>query len=272
MLRVRRSGYYRWLEKSRKTAEQLVEEKREIKLVEDAFEASDRIFGYRNITRELKKKGIEISEYKVRRLMRENGLYPELAVKFRPQRNGKSDGRYCEDRVKQNFRPKEKNKVWAGDITYIKTNVGWVYLAVVMDLYNREIIGYELSKKIDTQLVKTALGNAIGRRGKSEGLIFHSDRGCQYASKGYQQMLEEKGMEGSMSRPGCPYDNSCVESFFASMKKEKIYRRRYETLEDVKKDVFWYIEMFYNRKRRHSVLEYMTPVEYLQAHDKEEVA
>ena len=85
-------------------------------------------------------------------------------------------------------------------------------------------------------------------------------------------MLEEKGMEGIMSRPGCPYDNSCEESFFASMKKEKIYRRRYETLEDVKKDVFWYIEMFYNRKRRHSVLEYMTPMEYLQAHDKEEVA
>ncbi len=107
-----------------------------------------------------------------------------------------------------------------------------------------------------------ALGNAIGRRGRSKDLIFHSDRGCQYSSKRYQEMLEKNGMEGSMSKAGCPYDNSCVESFFASLKKEKIYRREYDTIEDVKKDVFWYIEIFYNRKRRHSTLGYLTPVEY----------
>lgn len=150
--------------------------------------------------------------------------------------------------------------------------MGWVYLAVVIDLFNREIIGYDLGKKIDSQLVKNALGNAIGRRGIKEGLIFHSDRGCQYASKGYQEMLKEKKMQGSMSRPGCPYDNSCVESFFASLKKEKIYRREYATMEEVKKDVFWYIEMFYNRKRRHSTLKYMTPIEYLRKYDEIGVA
>jgi putative transposase len=150
--------------------------------------------------------------------------------------------------------------------------VGWVYLAVVIDLFNREIIGYDLGKKIDSQLVKNALGNAIGRRGIKEGLIFHSDRGCQYASKRYQEMLKEKKMQGSMIRPGCPYDNSCVESFFASLKKEKIYRREYATMKEVKKDVFWYIEMFYNRKRRHSTLKYMTPIEYLRKYDEIGVA
>ena len=107
-----------------------------------------------------------------------------------------------------------------------------------------------------------ALGNAIGRRGRNKELIFHSDRGCQYSSKRYQEMLKNNGLVGSMSKAGCPYDNSCVESFFASLKKEKIYRREYDTIEKVKKDVFWYIEIFYNRKRRHSTLGYLTPVEY----------
>lgn len=156
-------------------------EKYEIEKIESIFEESDRIWEYRNITKELKSQGIEISEYRVRRLMRENGFYPELAVKFKPQRNGKTDGRYCENMVKQEFKVAEKNRVWAGDITYIKTSVGWVYLAVVLELFNREVIGYDIGKKIDTQLVKNALGNAIGRRGIKEGLIFHSDRGCREA-------------------------------------------------------------------------------------------
>ncbi len=272
VLRVKRSSYYRWLSSQKKRCMREEEEKRDIERIEAVFEESDRIWGYRNITKELQSRGMEISEYRVRRLMKENGFYPELAVKFKPQRNGKKDGRYYENKVNQEFKVKEKNKVWAGDITYIKTKVGWVYLAVVIDLFNREIIGYDLGKKIDSQLVKNALGNAIGRRGIKEGLIFHSDRGCQYASKGYQEMLKEKKMQGSMSRPGCPYDNSCVESFFASLKKEKIYRREYATMEEVKKDIFWYIEIFYNRKRRHSTLKYMTPIEYLRKYDEIGVA
>lgn len=272
VLGVKRSSYYSWCKSQVRREERLFKEKNDIKEIEKVFEASDRIWGYRNITRELQGKGLEISEYRVRRLMRENGLYPELAVKFKPQRNGKSDGRYCEDKVKQSFTIPEKNRVWAGDITYIKTSIGWVYLAVVIDLFNREVIGYDISKRIDTQLVKNALGNAIGRRGICEGLIFHSDRGCQYSSNSYQDMLKENRMEGSMSRPGCPYDNSCVESFFASLKKEKIYRRKYDTMEEVKRDIFWYVEVFYNRKRRHSSLQYMTPVEYLHKYDENRTA
>ena len=106
--------------------------------------------------------------------------------------------------------------IWVGDITYIKTQIGWVYLAAVIDLYNREVIGYSISKKIDTELVKQALSNAIARQGKEDGLIFHSDRGCQYSRKGYHKMLDEYEITGSMSRPECPYDNYCMESFFAT--------------------------------------------------------
>ena len=147
-----------------------------------------------------------------------------------------------------------------------------MYLAAVLDLSNREVIGYALSKKIDTELVKKALENAIGKRGMKKGLVFHSDRGSQYASKGYQRMLEENGIRGSMSRAGCPYDNSCMESFFATLKKERIYRRKYDTLEEVTKDMFRYIEIFYNRKRLHSVLGYMSPVDYRIKYDGERAA
>ena len=262
VLEVNRRNYYKWVKRNEKKKLNDQKELEEIKMIEKIHKESDKIYGYRNITIEMRKRGIEIGEYRVRRLMRENGIYAEIAVKYKPQRNGKSDGRYYENEVKQNFKVDKINKVWAGDITYIKTSVGWVYLAIVMDLYNREIIGYEIGKKIDAELVQRALGNAIGRRGMSKDLIFHSDRGSQYASKKYQTMLEENEIKGSMSRGGCPYDNSCVESFFASLKKEKIYRRKYDTIEDVKKDVFWYIEIFYNRKRRHSTLGYKTPVEY----------
>lgn len=174
--------------------------------------------------------------------------------------------------MKQNFKAGKKNEIWVGDITYIKTSIGWVYLAVVLDLFSREVIGCSISKKIDSELVKSALGNAIARNGTRENMIFHSDRGCQYTCKGYYELLENNRIKGSMSRPGCPYDNSCAESFFATLKKECIYRKNYSTIEDIKRDMFRYIELFYNRKRIHSVLGYLSPVEYRIKYDAEKVA
>ena len=158
--------------------------------------------------------------------------------------------------------PNRFNTVWAGDITYIPTNLGWVYLAAVLDMKNKEVLGYEVSRNIDSELCKRALSNALALRGKHEGLIFHSDRGSPYSSRAYKRMLQENGIEGSMSAPGCPYDNSCVESFFATLKKELIFRRKYATIEEVKTDLYRYIELFYNRKRLHSTLGYMSPVAY----------
>ena len=129
-----------------------------------------------------------------------------------------------------------------------------------------------MHRETGVSLGKKALGNAIGRQGVKEGLLFHSDRGSQYASKGYEKMLKENGIKGSMSRPGYPYDNSCMESFFATLKKERVYRRNYDTMEEVRQDMFRYIELFYNRKRLHSVLGYMSPVEYRLKYDVEKVA
>ena len=265
-------NYYRWknYQKGRKAQEE--EYQAQVKLVEQVFEASDRTYGYRTIMAELNANGIEFSEYRIRKIMRENGFYQETRTKYRPYRTGKTDGRYKPNIVLQQFHQEAPNQVWAGDITYIQTNIGWVYLAVVIDLFNREVIGYSIGKKINAELARSALGNAIAHYGVKEGLIFHSDRGAQYSSKSYEKMLEQNGITGSMSRPGCPYDNSCVESFFATLKKERIYRRNYDTIDDVRSDLFQYIELFYNRRRRHSVLGYLSPVMYRQLYDAGKVA
>ena len=218
-----------------------------------------KIYGYRKIYKAAIKEGIQISEYKVRKLMKQSGMYPERVEKINPKTNSKEIDNtvYSENIVNRKFDIfdiEDMNKVWAGDITYIKTQTGWTYLSIVMDLFNREIIGYSISKNIDTELVKGALGNAISRVNNTEGIIFHSDRGSQYRSKGYKNMLDENKIISSMSKPVCPYDNSCVESFFATLKKECIYRKSYATIEEIRHDVFEYIELFYNGKRMHSVL------------------
>ena len=233
-----------------------------VKKVRDTFEENDCVYGCPKMRAALHDKGVEVKEWKLRRIMRENGLYPVTLKKWKPYRKGKCDAMYSENLVQRQFNPDSLNSVWVGDITYIRTVLGWVYLAVVLDLCNKEVVGYAVSKYIDTELVKRALSNALIRRGHHDGLIFHSDRGVQYSSMGYRTMLSENGITPSMSAPGCPYDNACMERFFASLKKEQIYRRDFEDLEDVREAVFRYIELFYNRKRLHSSLGYMTPVEY----------
>ena len=238
MLGVSEKQYYQWrIQEERRNGRRL-EERELIQQIEETFHASNDAYGCRKIMRELRGIGIAVSEGKVRRIMREHGLYSIIQKKYRPYRHYQGNALYKEDLVQQKFRPEGPNIVWAGDITYIKTKIGWVYLAVVMDLYNREVIGYATSQKIDTELVKRALGEAVGRYPETEGTIFHSDRGCQYASTGYQNALTSFHMRGSMSRGGCPYDNSCVESFFAQLKKERIYRRNYRDLDEVNADLF----------------------------------
>ena len=155
------------------------EERRLIKLLEKIFVANKKIYGYRKIYKAAIKEGIQISEYKVRKLMKQSGMYPERVEKINPKTNSKEIDNtvYSKNVVNRKFDIEDMNKVWAGDITYIKTQTGWTYLSIVMDLFNREIIGYSISKNIDTELVKGALGNAISRVNNTEGIIFHSDRG-----------------------------------------------------------------------------------------------
>lgn len=268
-----KSTYYKWVKNNNK---QKIKRNAQIEIIKEVtkvFEENKKVYGYRKMQRALAVKGINLSLYKTRKIMRETGLYPELQIKFKPYPNSKSDGRYNENILKQKFDVPELNKVWGGDITYIKTSLGWVYLGIVMDLYNREIIGYSISKTINTELVKRALSNALTRRNEKEKeILFHSDRGTQYSSNDYNKMLKENNIIGSMSRAGCPYDNSCVEGFFATLKKECIYKNKYDTMEKVERDLFEYIELFYNRKRLHATLGYLSPVQYRIQTNGENVA
>jgi len=263
VLGLAESAYYQWKRRRAEQEEKAEAEKLLAKLMRAVFEENNSCYGYRRIGNELNKGMIYLSEPMVRRIMRENGIYPVSSIKFKPSSKGKVTGRFLENLLKQDFDVKEINKVWAGDITYIKTQLGWVYLAIVIDLFNREIIGYAIGKKNDAELVKRALANALARTGASgKEVIFHSDRGCQYSSKSFQKMLDKHGLLGSVSRPGCPYDNAPTESFISSAKRECIYRKEYADINAVERDIFQYIELFYNRKRSHSALGYMSPVEY----------
>jgi Transposase and inactivated derivatives len=264
VLNVKRTAYYQWEKRSEKRLEKRAREAKTIKIVRKVFDENRQVYGYRRMFVTLVRMGIKITEYTVRKAMRQNGMYPDTEKKYKPTHNGKHDGKYLDNLLKQDFQAAAPKKVWAGDITYIKTILGFIYLAVVLDLYNKEVIGYSISKSIDTALVMQGMKNAIQKSGKksTEHTVFHSDRGSQYASKAYQQLLEAHNITGSMSRPGCPYDNACSESFFSSAKRECINKKKYVIMDEVRQDIFSYIELFYNRKRLHSGLGYLSPVEY----------
>ena len=163
--------------------------------------------------------------------------------------------------------PTRSNELWAGDITYLRLGSKFLYLAVVLDLYNREIVGWSIGESLETNLVLTALDNAMRKHGPNAEIIFHSDRGSQYASEAYRNFLKRKNMKPSMSRKGNCYDNAYVESWFASLKKEWIYRKSYSSETELKALVFEYIEVWYNKKRRHSSLGYLSPEMYKLAND-----
>lgn len=263
VLELTTSGYHNWLKRQSQREEKHRLEAILAKKVREVFEANKKVYGYRKMQIALQKEGMNLSIYKVRKIMRENGLYSVTIEKFKAPRRRNPYGRFHENIVNQKFRPQQINQIWAGDITYIKTSLGWVYLAVVMDLFNKEIIGYSVSKNINTELAQRALSNALTRTdGGGKRTIFHSDRGIQYSSKTFNKMLDKHGLVGSMSRSACPYDNACLESFFSTAKKECLLRKEYHGLEDVKRDLFEYIELFYNRKRMHQSLGYMSPLEY----------
>ena len=172
--------------------------------------------------------------------------------------------------INRNFTADAPDQKWAADITYIPTKMGWLYLAVVMDLFSRRIVGWSMSDTIDSELVQSAMRIALADRRPNVGLIHHSDRGVQYASDDFQKLLDDNKAICSMSRKGNRWDNTCVESFFGSLKSEWVKGKIYKTFDDAKKDIFNYIEMFYNRKRRHVSLGYVSPVVYEEMHEMKE--
>jgi putative transposase len=218
-------------------------------------------YGYRRIYRELLRRGLRVNSKRLRRVMREYGLFPVRPRAFVRTTDSKHSLR-CYPNLLASLRITALNQVWVGDITYIRILTGFVFLAVILDLFSRRVIGWSISKRIDRQLTLGALVHAIKTRQPAPGCVHHSDRGVQYACEDYVKTLEEAKMRPSMSRTGNPYDNAAAESFMKTLKYEEVYLGHYETYGDVLENIPRFIEDVYNSKRLHSSLGYLTPVEF----------
>jgi transposase InsO family protein len=227
---------------------------------------SRRIYGYRKIYEDLRQ---DCCRETVRRIMRQIGPYSRVKRRFVRTTDSNHNMAVAQNLLDRDFTAAAVNTKWAADITYIPTDQGWLYLAAVMDLYSRRIIGWSMSENIDSDLVISALRMAILQRKPQTGLLHHSDRGSQYASEMFQDLLVDNGIVCSMSRKGDCWDNACMESFFGSFKTEWVVDKRYSSFEDAKKDVFKYVEIFYNRHRRHASLGYVSPAEYEELNENE---
>ena len=255
---VSSSGYYAWL--GRPESQHARDDRALLKAVRRAHVASDGTYGSPRITSELRSEGLRHGRSRVARIMREARLTGCPKRRFRV--GSKPSSTAPPNLLKQDFSAAGSNQRWVSDITYIWTAQGWLYLAVVMDLYSRRIVGWSMNKRVTRQVTVDALDMAVGQRQLEGELIHHSDRGAQYLSDDYQQLLARHGIICSMNGRGRCYDNAAVESFFATLKRERTRRRQYSTRDDARADVFDYIERFYNRQRRHSYLGYISPVDF----------
>ena len=221
-------------------------------------------YGSRRMHREMQGRGHRIGLTRVERLMSEHGLRARHKRRFKPTTDSKHSRPVAPNLLARNFTPEAPDRVWTGDITYIRTDQGWLYLAIVLDLFNREIVGWSIKPSMTADLVTDALTMAWFRRKPDAGIIFHSDRGSQYASLAMSARLGDYGMTASMSRKGNCWDNAPTESFFNSLKNERVHGVTYTTRAAAEADLFEYIEVFYNRSRRHSTLGYSSPTQFLQ--------
>lgn len=260
VLGVSRSGYYDWLKRTQSRWER--DNEQLLKHILDVHRESGETYGSYRMTMALKKRGIRCGKNRVAKIMRKNHIFCRTQRKYKATTYSNHSYPVAPNLLKQDFNVDKPNAVWVGDITYIGTNEGWLYLAAVEDLFNRKVVGWALDSVMPTKLTKSALSMAIGRCNPSAGLIFHSDRGVQYASFEYQEYLRQHKMIQSMSAKGDCYDNACAESFFATLKKELIHGRKFKTRVEAKQAVINYIETWYNSRRLHSTLGYMSPNEF----------
>ena len=255
-----RSGYYAW-RKSQKSARKK-ENERLIPIVLAAHKKSKGTYGARRIATEIKAHGNPCGRYKAGTLMNLAGVSAKQKRKFKATTDSKHNFPVAPNLLNRQFEVKESDKVYVSDITYIWTHEGWLYLAVIIDLFSRHVVGWSLASRMSKELVINALRMAIWRRQPPPGLMFHSDRGSQYCSNEFQKMLKIHNMVSSMSRKGNCWDNAVAESFFGSLKTERVFFSNYMTREEAKTDIVDYIEMFYNSNRRHSYLGYISPKEF----------
>jgi len=255
-----RSGYYGW--KRQPQSRRQKDNEKILMEIRESHKNSNRAYGSPRITEDLQAKGTKCSKNRVARLMKSNGIVGKAKKKFKATTNSKHNLPVAENLLKQNFAAQKPNTVWISDITYIWTLEGWLYLAVILDLFSRQVVGWAMSDRMTSGFVVKALYQAIGRRRPPSGCILHSDRGVQYASSDFRNALNAFGFIQSMSRKGNCYDNAVAESFFHTLKTEHVYEYRYETRAEARQSIFDYIEIFYNRRRRHSALGYRSPVSY----------
>lgn len=234
-----------------------------MKQIAESFEASGRTYGSPRVYQDLKAAGVEVCQNTVARYMRQASLAACGHRRFRPMTTGSShDQPVAPNRLQRQFEAEAPDRKWCCDITYVPTDAGWLYLACVIDLFSRRIVGWAMAEHLRAQLPLEALAMAIGQRQPGGDLLHHSDRGVQYASEAYRAMLQRYNITASMSRRGNCYDNAVMESFFATLKRELIDQEHYATPAEARSSIFRYIEGWYNRRRRHSAIGYMSPEQF----------
>ena len=259
-LAVSPAGYYAW--RSRPESHRAVSARTVLSAIRVIHQESRETYGSPSIWDALLKQGHCVGEHRVARLMRQAGLRAKTVKKWRATTPSQHRFPVAANTLDRQFTVESPNRVWAGDLTYVWTPEGWLYLAVILDLYSRRVIGWAMGHRLTVDLAERALIMALANRRPRAGLLHHSDRGSQDTATRYQQLLATHGVTVSMSRKGNCWDNACIASFFGTLKRELVYHRHSATRDDATRDIFEYIEVFYNRQRRHSTLGYHSPAEY----------
>jgi putative transposase len=260
-LGVSRGGFYAWLTRPRSERSRSDEEL--AGKVRASFLASDRTYGARRVWHDMIADGVACGLHRIERLMRQQALRARPRRRRLPIDTGeRSTSAISPNVLDRTFEAPSANRKWVADFTYVWTAEGWLYVAAVLDLFSRRVVGWSMSATMTAQFVTEALLMAIWRRGKPNALLHHSDRGSQYTSEQFQRLMEDHGVSCSMSRAGNVWDNAVMESFFSSLKTERTARKTYRTRDEAKADVFDYIERFYNPRRRHSTIGYVSPMEF----------
>ncbi len=264
VLSVSRSGWYAWCNRVRPSARE-VRDADLIEKIRKIHDDSRGTYGSPRVHAQLLRNGVEVGRDRVARLMRAAGIQGRLRPKFKVTTDSNHNSPIAPNKLNGEFASETSDSVWCADITYITTAAGWVYLAAIIDVATRMIVGWAMADHMRTELIESALLNALAGRKPASNLMHHSDRGSQYASAAYRQLLDQEGIECSMSRAGNCYDNAMIESFFGTIKQEWVHHHRWSGLVEARASVHDYIEVFYNRQRLHSSLGYRTPAEADQA-------
>jgi len=260
VMNVSRSGYYDW--RRRGESRRAVDDRRLLGYIQELHQKSRRAYGALKMWRVLRLLGIACGKHRIARLRREHGIEARRKRRFRNKFTYVVSSPPAPNLLNRGFQVAMANRVWVGDITYVPTRAGWLYLAVLIDLHSRRVVGWAMANRITQELSLAALEMALEQRRPGPGLMHHSDQGSQYTAKQYRDRLEAHGIAASMSRKGNPRDNAVVESFFSNLKNELTHHRSFANQAQARSEIFDYIEIFYNRQRAHATLQYISPIEY----------